>query len=151
MKKLALIAGLAGILVTGALAQTDSGTRSQTAAVNINVDRYINLGAISGGFAFHVTDGGFAATYASAGAQTFQAISNVAYDLTAAVTGTGVYSVFSKLDGGSFVASATENNNPITPGHTHSVDVQLQGNTSTGLPPTASQVNGTLTVSVAPH
>jgi hypothetical protein len=146
MKKIILIAGLAGIMVTGALAQT--GNRSSTAVVSVSVDTYMNISAITGSFSFTVTDGGFSSTYASGGAGSFTATANVAHYLHATVTGLGAYTILSKLDAGSFASTADEGPLPITNGTSHSVDVQLQGNTSTGLPPDAGS-SGVVTVTIA--
>jgi len=148
MKKLLLIASLLGVIVTGAFAQ-GLGTQTQTSTVTVTVATYMNLSAISvSNFTFAVSDGGFSATYPSSGAGTFTLTSNVACTLHASVGATTPtsYTIFTKLDSGSFVASATAPGvvGKLVP---HTIDVQLQNVAAAGLTPDAGST-GTLTLTV---
>ena len=149
MKKFILAAGLAGILVTGAMASDGFGTRTRSTNVTLDVATYMNITCITGGnFGFTVNDGGFAPTYSSGGYASFNATSNVTYNLKGEVTGTGAYSFLTMLDAGAFAACATSTGNSVGNGVQHYVDVELVGDTTNGLPPTPSTVTGTLTVSI---
>ena len=68
------------------------------------------------------------------------------YGLTTSVTGTAGYTFYTNLDSAGYASISNNYANPNGDGVPHSVDVELLGNTSIGLPPTASTVTGTLTV-----
>jgi len=150
MKKFFLLCGLASIVVSGALAQGNSGFRTQYAGVGISVDTYMNLSPIitNADIVFHVTDGGYGGPYPSPGPKTFNATSNVAYKLTASVTMDGnKYTVQSKLDSSAWATVATLPGQTVTPGRAHTVDTRLLGNPVTGLPPDL-YTDGLLTVTI---
>jgi len=156
MKKLMTIAGLAGLIVSGAFAQANSGVRTQYAGVGVSVDTYMNLSAIvsiapiptPNVFTFHVTDGGFWGPYADGLGGRFVATSNVVYTLTASVLTTKPYEVQCNLDATGWADLAKITGLPITPGATHTVTGQLMGNPTVGLPPDAGSA-GVLTVTIA--
>jgi len=156
MKKLALVAGLAGLVVSGAFAQANSGVRTQYAGVGVSVDTYMNLSPIislapiplPAVFNFHVTDGGFWGPYPDGLGGRFVATSNVVYTLTASVVTTKPYDVQCNLDGSPWADLAKITGLPITPGAAHTVMGRLMGNPVTGLPPDAGSA-GVLTVTIA--
>jgi len=156
MKKLITIAGLAGLVISGAFAQANSGVRTQFAGVGVSVDTYMNLSPITTGtplpntklFTFHVTDGGFNGPYVAGMIGHFTATSNVVYTLTASVVTVNPYEVQCNLDATGWADLAKITGLPITPGANHTVSGQLMGNSTTGLPPDAGSV-GTLTVTIA--
>jgi len=149
MKKLILIAGLAGIIVTGAFAQ-GTGTTSVTQTIKVKVQTYINITPLSGGtYCFNVTDGGYSSYYSSStGPQSFTATANTTYGLTTSVS-IATYTVWTKLDSGAFglnqgLSGQTATNNL---GQGHTLDLQLQG-TSAGLSPDVSGTPGTVTLTI---
>lgn len=148
MKKLLLIASLLGVLAAGAFGQ-GLGTQTQTSTVTVTVATYMNLSTISvSNFTFAVNDGGFSTTYASSGPGSFTLTSNVACTLHASVGATTPtsYTIYTKLDSGSFVASATSAG-VLGKDAAHTIDVQLQNSAAAGLVPDTGST-GTLTLTV---
>jgi hypothetical protein len=151
MKKLLLTAGLAGILVTAAMAQQ---SRSQTAAVNINVCTFMTLSSFDkSSFNFLITDGGFTSTYNSDGQANFNATSNVPYDLSSVVYGVSPYTVWSIIDSPSvsntYASTGTSANNGVGYQVGHSVNCEVIGDANNGLTP--GSVSGTLRVCITAH
>ncbi len=147
MKKLILIAGLAGIIVTGAFAQ---GNPSSTATVSVTVGTYCNISPVGAGslgaFTFNITNGGYSGNYPSSGPLGFTATSNVPFNLSSGVTfvaSNNVYAATTTITGGLLT------NAPATTsiGVNYMVDMAIQGSNA-GYKPDST--TGTVTVNIAP-
>ena len=147
MKRFILAIGLVGAIASGAVADTGLGNRTVSKSFVVDIATYMNISPLTGGnFSYSVTDGGFQATYNNGSPASFTVTSNVNYGLTSSVTGTAGYTFYTNLDSAGFTSVSNHYANSNGDSVPHSVDVELLGNTSIGLPPTPSTVTGTLTV-----
>jgi hypothetical protein len=126
MKKLILIAGLAGIVVTGAFAQGNGGT---SVNASVTVLTYMNVDA-TGTLAINITNGGFLPLYTS-NTVSFTVTGNVATNLASSYTGLAKYTVTPLING----LATTPVPYPIGIAPAQTVSFSIPGNGTTGIAP----------------
>jgi len=155
MKTLILIAGLAGIIVTGAMAQ--SGPQAgATGSISVTVEKWVSIANAADLLQIDVTDGGYN-NYTS-NVTTFICKANETYALSA-TSSVGSYTILTNLDGYSgsgttpiFYATAHHDGfaatNTGSGSTTHQLQVELVGNPTLGLAWTPAAVTGSVTLTI---
>jgi len=144
MKKLALLAGLAGILATGAMAQSSG--------VTLSVGQFRQFTFSAGTLAFNITDGGFNGPY-DTNNRGYNVVANTGWSLTSALSPVDVDDIMPAGSNGDWEWAATLTNVAGGAGNTNPGNAYVTLSSADSghyIGPGNFTATGTLTVTIAP-